>query len=55
VRSKGEEAATMLLDALRHPSGSDQDRQRVLDTRLVVRRSTAAPSGDRRLEVVAAR
>ena len=55
VRQKGEEAATMLLDALRRPSGGDQDRQRVLETRLVVRRSTAAPSGDRRLEVVAAR
>jgi alanine racemase len=55
VRQKGEEAATMLLEALRRAPGSDQDRQRVLETRLVVRRSTAAPSGDRRLEVVAAR
>ena len=55
VRRKGEEAAMMLLEALRRPSGGDQDRQRILGTRLVVRRSTAAPSGDRRLEVVAAR
>jgi len=55
VRQKGEEAATMLLEALRRPPSSDRDRQRVLGTRLVVRRSTAAPSGDRRLEVVAAR
>lgn len=55
VRQKGEEAAMMLLEALRRPAGGDQDRHRVLDTRLVVRRSTAAPSGDRRLEVVAAR
>ena len=55
VRQKGEEAATMLLEALRRAPGGDQDRQRVLETRLVVRRSTAAPSGDRRLEVVAAR
>jgi len=55
VRQKGEEAATMLLEALRRPASGDQDRQRVLGTRLVVRRSTAAPSGDRRLEVVAAR
>ncbi len=45
----------MLLEALARPAGGDQHRQRVLDTRLVVRRSTAAPSGDRRLEVVAAR
>jgi len=60
VRQKGEEAATMLLEALRRSASGDQDRQRVLGTRLlgtrlVVRRSTAAPSGERRLEVVAAR
>ena len=55
VRRKGEEAASMLLEALRRPPGSDQDRSPVLETRLVVRRSTAAPSGDRRQEVVAAR
>ena len=30
VRQKGEEAATMLLEALRRPSSGDQDRQRIL-------------------------
>lgn len=55
VRSKGEAAATMLLEALRRPSGDDQERVLVLETRLVVRRSTAAPSGDRSQEVVVAR
>jgi alanine racemase len=55
VRRKGEAAATILLEALRRPSGDDQDRVLVLETRLVVRRSTAAPSGDRSQEVVVAR
>ncbi|MDQ3938533.1 MAG: LacI family transcriptional regulator [Chloroflexota bacterium] len=46
VRRKGEEAARMLLEAL----SSEQPRpgqRRVLETRLVVRRSTAAPAADR--------
>lgn len=55
VRSKGEAAATMLLEALRRPPAGDQERVLVLETRLVVRRSTAAPSGDRSQEVVVAR
>jgi DNA-binding LacI/PurR family transcriptional regulator len=55
VRRKGEAAATILLEALRRPSADDQDRVLVLETRLVVRRSTAAPSGDRSQEVVVAR
>jgi alanine racemase len=55
VRRKGEAAASMLLEALRRPPGDDQERILVLETRLVVRRSTAAPSGDRSQEVVVAR
>lgn len=55
VRRKGEAAASMLLEALRRPSADDQDRVLVLETRLVVRRSTAVPSGDRSQEVVVAR
>jgi DNA-binding LacI/PurR family transcriptional regulator len=55
VRRKGEAAASMLLEALRRPSAHDLDRVLVLETRLVVRRSTAAPSGDRSQEVVVAR
>ena len=55
VRSKGEAAASMLLEALRRPPAHDQERVLVLETRLVVRRSTAAPSGDRSQEVVVAR
>lgn len=55
VRRKGEAAARMLLEALRRPSGDDQDHTLVLETRLMVRRSTAAPSGDRCQEVVVAR
>jgi alanine racemase len=55
VRRKGEVAASMLLEALRRPSADDQDQVLVLETRLVVRRSTAAPSGDRSQEVVVAR
>lgn len=42
VRRKGEEAARMLLSALVAPSGRPADH-RVLETRLVVRRSTAPP------------
>jgi alanine racemase len=55
VRSKGAAAATMLLEALRRPPAHDQERVLVLETRLVVRRSTAVPSGDRSQEVVVAR
>ncbi len=55
VRRKGEAAAAMLLEALRRPSGDDQGQTLVLETRLMVRRSTAAPSGDRCQEVVVAR
>jgi len=40
VRRKGEEAARMLLEALSHERGRESDH-RVLETRLVVRRSTA--------------
>jgi DNA-binding LacI/PurR family transcriptional regulator len=48
VRRKGEEAARMLLAAL-GPEPAREAEHRVLDTRLVVRRSTAAPAtGDRR-------
>jgi DNA-binding LacI/PurR family transcriptional regulator len=51
VRRKGEEAARMLLGALTSESGRGGEH-RVLETRLVVRRSTAAPrtesGGDRR-------
>jgi DNA-binding LacI/PurR family transcriptional regulator len=42
VRQKGEEAARMLLESLADPSGRGGGH-RVLNTRLVVRRSTAAP------------
>lgn len=55
VRRKGEAAASMLLEALRRPPADGQDRVLVLETRLVVRRSTAVPSGDRSQEVVVAR
>ncbi len=55
VRRKGEAAASMLLEALARPPADDQDRVLVLETRLVVRRSTAVPSGDRSQEVVVAR
>ena len=55
VRRKGEEAARCCWRRSgAHPAAA-RTGNRVLETRLVVRRSTAAPSGDRRLEVVAAR
>jgi DNA-binding LacI/PurR family transcriptional regulator len=54
VRRKGEEAASLLLEALSRHDGGARDLHRVLETRLVVRRSTAAPPGERRQEVVAA-
>jgi DNA-binding LacI/PurR family transcriptional regulator len=48
VRRKGEEAARMLLAAL-SADGARSAEHRVLETRLVVRRSTAPPAtGDRR-------
>jgi alanine racemase len=43
VRRKGEEAARMLLRAL-HPESARAGEHRVLETRLVVRRSTAPPA-----------
>jgi len=43
VRRKGEEAARMLLRAL-NPENGRAGEHRVLETRLVVRRSTAAPA-----------
>jgi alanine racemase len=52
VRRKGEEAAILLLEALSPDGISAGGRHRVLSTRLVVRRSTAACLGDRRQEVV---
>jgi DNA-binding LacI/PurR family transcriptional regulator len=42
VRRKGEEAARMLLRAL-NPENGGAGEHRVLETRLVVRRSTAPP------------
>jgi alanine racemase len=54
VRRKGQEAAAILLDALRDRTPTAGDRHRVLETRLVVRRSTAPPRAARREEVVAA-
>ena len=54
VRQKGQEAATLLLEALKRPPGNDAGRHRVLETRLVVRQSTAPPPGVRRQEVVTA-
>jgi len=51
VRRKGEEAARLLLDAL-GPGPRDRGEHRMLETRLVVRRSTAPPLGDRGQEVV---
>jgi alanine racemase len=53
VRRKGEEAARMLLSALGAPTGEQGARHKVLETRLVVRHSTAPPPVGRRLEVVA--
>jgi alanine racemase len=53
VRRKGEEAARLLLTALSAPQGEARPLHRVLETRLVVRRSTAPPPTGRRLEVVA--
>jgi DNA-binding LacI/PurR family transcriptional regulator len=53
VRRKGEEAARMLLSALGTPTGEQGARHKVLETRLVVRHSTAPPPAGRRLEVVA--
>jgi len=53
VRRKGEEAARLLLAALNAPKGEAAPLHRVLETRLVVRRSTAPPPVGRRLEVVA--
>lgn len=50
VRRKGEEAARMLLAALAASSAKAAEH-RVLETRLVVRQSTAPP-GDRGLEVM---
>ena len=54
VRQKGEEAATLLLEALMRPVGVGAGRHRILETRLVVRHSTAPPPGVRRQEVVTA-
>jgi alanine racemase len=54
VRRKGEEAATLLLEGIEHQGQVAADRHRVLETRLVVRESTAPPTGARRQEVVAA-
>jgi alanine racemase len=54
VRRKGEEAAAILLEALGVRVSTAADRHRVLETRLVVRRSTAPPRAARREEVVAA-
>jgi DNA-binding LacI/PurR family transcriptional regulator len=53
VRRKGEEAARMLLSAINAPPGEGRGLHRILETRLVVRRSTAPPPAGRRLEVVA--
>jgi alanine racemase len=47
VRLKGEEAARMLLEVLKTREPSADVLQRVLETRLVVRSSTAPPRGDR--------
>ena len=44
VRRKGEEAARMLLEAVMHPTRGP-GKHRVLDTRLVVRRSTGPVAG----------
>jgi len=52
VRRKGEEAARILLEALA-PRAGRPGEHRVLETRLVVRRSTAPVAVDRRQEVVA--
>jgi DNA-binding LacI/PurR family transcriptional regulator len=52
VRRKGEEAARILLEALA-PRAGRAGEHRVLETRLVVRRSTAPVAVDRRQEVVA--
>lgn len=54
VRRKGEEAASLLLEALSRHDLAERDLHRILETRLVVRRSTAAPPVDPRLEVVVA-
>jgi alanine racemase len=54
VRRKGEEAAAILLEALDERGPAGTDRHRVLETRLVVRRSTAPPRAARHEEVVAA-
>ena len=51
VRRKGEEAARMLLRAL-SPEQGRSGEHRVLETRLVVRRSTAPPPGERSQEVI---
>ena len=53
VRRKGEEAARLLLAAINAPRQDARGLHRILETRLVVRRSTAPPPADRRLEVVA--
>jgi DNA-binding LacI/PurR family transcriptional regulator len=53
VRRKGEEAARLLLAALSAPTGQATPLHKVLETRLVVRHSTAGPPAGRRLEVVA--
>jgi alanine racemase len=53
VRRKGEEAARLLLTALTAPRDAVTALHRVLETRLVVRRSTAPPPAGRRLEVMA--
>jgi len=50
VRLKGEEAARLLLEALMPRLGSAGEH-RILETRLVVRRSTAAPPSAVRQEV----
>lgn len=53
VRRKGEVAARILLAALGTPAGPEAGRHEVLETRLTVRRSTAAAPGGRRMEVIA--
>jgi LacI family xylobiose transport system transcriptional regulator len=52
VRRKGEEAARLLLTALSAPVGEARPLHRVLETRLVVRRSTAPPPAGRGREVI---
>jgi DNA-binding LacI/PurR family transcriptional regulator len=53
VRRKGEEAARLLLEALA-PGAGRRGEHRILETRLVVRRSTAPARASQRQEVIAA-